>query len=274
MKIVYACGNLNSANIRLQHFLNHTDHDVKIAAYYNNHLKTIHWTLDAVENIRDKSIEEIIDRNYKNFNILFDDISNFCPDIFIIDFEPICAKISDLLEIPYVCCSGMHLLDGVQWSGKKKFFTKEKEILDTFTNAVEKFIYSPFGLLENSPDLLDGFSWILPYESNAKNIRPGLETINKNIIKNNASFNTGNSEDLLSDIKTGLKICVADSPYNPEEKLNAVFVDMLGLGMAIGQAEKDMSYAANKMNIFLNKDYSYKLLNNKYELLHERLKYV
>jgi len=276
MKILYAAGRLDDSNIRLGHFLRHTNHDVKVAAYYKNSdcLSRVHWMLDALEPLK-KNTQEVLEYiNYESpLNIapllmMIDDISEWNPDLFVIDYEPISAAIAQALDIPFISCSPAHLLDGVKWPKGKK--TKVKANMKAFDGAIEKLIYCPFGRLENAPELLEGFDWIQPYEYDSH--REGTEAIRRKIEDGGSSMSIGTSGSLSKIISGGKSICVLDSPEDIEGSLNGIFVDTLGLGVALGKAETNMSYASKKIDSFLSKDYSYKITDS-FKRLHERLEY-
>ena len=276
MKIFYSAGNLNDSNIRLSHFLHHIKHHVKIAAYYNNSncLNSIHWVLDSLHygDLDPEGIEKYtgtpIKLNITAFEMMLDDLSEYNPDLIITDYEPISAIIAKCLDIPFISCSPLHLLDGVYWDSKNrtKFLNQSAE-LKVFDSAIEKLIYSPFGMLENAPLLKESFDWIMPYSYDS--FRCGTETLSKRISERK-SFCIGTSGSLTKKILKQEQVCVANDPEDIEGSLNAVFVDSLGIGMSIGKAEKEPKYASLKIDKFLNTDYSYNLINT-YSYLHERI---
>jgi len=280
MKILYGAGNLNGSNVRLSHFLRYTSHDVRIAAFYNNHecLEIIHWTLDALSTSKGGQsfkIKEIIGvpikLDYEKFEMMVTDISEWNPDIVISDFEPICAHISGALEIPLISCSPLHLLDGVYWkSPKRHLFSNESQHLKAFERASQRLVYSPFGLLDNAPKLKPGFDWITPYPDHTVIHDRNLNSIQSLLKLNDSGFNVGDSGNIYHDMVHEKKMCVFDSPYESECAINGVFVDALGLGVSLGQAELNMSYAKSKLDKFLLKNFNYSL-NKEPEFLHKRI---
>lgn len=282
MKILYGAGNINGSNLRLSHFLRHTQHDVRCAAFFREHqyLETIHWTLDALTsapNTSAKEIQELTGIPFRvhidNFTKMLDDISDWNPDLIVTDYEFITAYISKVLDIPMISCSPLHLIDGVKWErGKKFLFSSVYEKLKLFSGAVERFIYSPFGYLNNAPELLEGFDWITPYEESSSLYKRDTEKISKLVSVNNCSFNTGNSQNLYHQLKKHKKICVSEDPSDLEARLNGIFVDTLGLGLSIGEAEKNHLYCMNQLDILFEKDFKY-CINDNEEFLHERLDY-
>lgn len=280
MKILYGAGNINGSNLRLSHFLRHTHHNVRCGAFFKEHkyLNTIHWNLDALNtssNRTAKEVQEITGIPFKvnpsTFYMMLDDISNWNPELVITDYEFITAYIAKILDIPMISCSPLHLIDGVQWKrGKKKLFTSEYSRLESFKHSVEKLIYSPFGLLENAPELNDGFEWITPYPIQEFLYPRETFNIKKTTELNDCSFNTGNSQNLYYDLMQGKKLCIADSQSNIEDRLNGIFVDSLGLGVSIGEGEKNHLYCMNKLQSLFNSNFEYNIVNEK-EFLHERL---
>ena len=60
MKILFGAGNNLGSNIMVSRFIENTDHDIRVAAYYRNHepLKSINWCLDALYDTK------VGDKNY------------------------------------------------------------------------------------------------------------------------------------------------------------------------------------------------------------------
>lgn len=278
MKILYAAGELNDSNIRLSHFLHEvsSEHEIKVCCYSKNseYLNTVHWNLDALKYgklDREKSLEYIgepLSLNPKALEMFLDDVSKYNPEVFIIDYEPISALIANTLDIPFISCSPVHLINGIKWKTRNKNTAKIPKDLKYFDSAIEKLIYAPFGVLENAPELNDGFDWITPYQYDS--YREGLENIVNKIHNSNKFVCTGTSGSVSKGILERKQICVLNEPDNLECTVNGIFVDSLGLGVCLGKAEENMEYAALKVDEFINKTYSY-TINKNYEYLHERI---
>lgn len=159
MKIIYAIEDRVGAAIQLQQFVNNTLHEVKIAAYPSAliYINVIDWNLFATH------------KNNIMLLKLQHDIENYYPDLVIVDGDSIVANIASHLEIPIIYCSPLHLLDGIVWKKNQRSYVahleKIRQRLKKMPEGVCKFIYSPFGDLENAPELHDGFEWIQPYHN-------------------------------------------------------------------------------------------------------------
>ncbi len=268
MRILYGAGNLDGSNVRLSHFLRCTEHEVMVAGFYKNSdcLTRVHWLLD--------SFKSKLKLDQKRLTLMIDDVINWEPDLVITDYEPICAHVAKVLEIPLISCSPMHLLDGAVWEeNKRTLFYNEITLMGAFEHAQERLVWSPFGLLDNPPQLLPGFQWLTPYpDPNVVHTR-NLKSIELLLKSKGKGFNTGDSGNICQDMLDNKDICVFNSPFEPECFMNGIFVESLGLGMYLGQAEEDMKYAAASIDKFLSKNFTYSL-NKTPEFLHERLNNV
>src|SRR5690606_6377618 len=138
-------------------------------------------------------------------------------------------------------------------------------------HAVERLIWSPFGLLDTAPQLMPGFEWITPYPDSIILHDRNLEAIEKRLNNEGRGFSIGDSGNICYDILQEKAMCILDSPHELECRINGIFVDSLKLGMSIGQAELNMEYAISKLNNFLSTHFNYSI-NKTPEFLHERFK--
>lgn len=193
MKILYGAGNRIGANFQLVRFLNHTNHQIKIAAHIKSSesLPHVDWTLDALYNkLTPKQTSDVNQLfghsgvpniNLGQAEILLSEIDDFSPDLVISDAEPIVAHAAQSLSIPLWYCSPLHLLDGVEWSRGQLRYTSllsaTRKFLETLPQAAKTFVYSPLGDLKNRPPLKSGYEWIGPYRFK----KLPTELVNKNV---------------------------------------------------------------------------------------------
>ncbi len=182
MRILVAVGNNDDARIFLTHFLQamgETKYLIRIAAYQKSSPPGINvsWTLDALLNPR--SPESLQDENNDNFNILYQQIKKFSPDLVISDLEFFCSRIANLLNIPLWQCSSSLIHLALTKKEKKwlnvysysaaLYVKNTNNILD---NSDRKFIYSHLGDFEVPPELIPGFEFVRPYHRIGKISRP------------------------------------------------------------------------------------------------------
>lgn len=267
MKIIYSAGNLIGANLRLSEFLKHCNHEVKIAAYYKNHycLDYIHWCLDALYLKNAPKNEDlgfhIPHTDNKKLSIIIDYIVDWNPDLIIVDYEPILATVSKVLNIPLLSCSPMHLLDGLDWNGikNKTIFTKAKQNLKYFDHAFSKFIYSPFYLLNNCMQISNEYQFIKPYNKFVK-------------IKNNFNLNAHISNGETNCVFNGLLNKDRLFIYNPnddESKLNGFLINNFGCGINVGRINNNQNYLHREIERFNNMKINYSTNNLNCKYLHE-----
>lgn len=263
MKILYAIEDRCGAAIQLKQFIDNTSHQIRIAAYpsASTYVNPIDWNLYAIRNDATALSE------------LNKDVKNYYPDLVIVDGESIISKIASYLEIPIVYCSPLHLLDGIVWKkGQRQYSAHLEQVrqrLKKFPQGVCKFIYSPFGDLDNSPELRDGFEWIQPYHKTVPkhtnsillstiedNIRDSkFQTILQKLMYSvifDKCFNNSYIENLAQSLyifTEGHTQYISDALYNnrypiivpntkdPETLLNAIWCCNLTVGVDVGQAE-------------------------------------
>ena len=126
MKILYGAGNTSGANLQLSRFLQHSSHEVKIAAYVRNHryLDYINWSLDALQinnGYQQKKVNELFGHtgvppiSYYEASEMLDDLAEWNPDLVISDAELITAHIAETFEVPLWICSPLCLATGTEW---------------------------------------------------------------------------------------------------------------------------------------------------------------
>lgn len=204
MKILYAASNNENAKIQLSRFLKATQdstNQIKIAAYkVSSPTNTnIDWTLDALLNIYRP---ELLTLNNDNFNIYFDQIKSFNPDLIISDLEYFTSIVANDLNIPIWQCSSSAINYALRRKDKYglglfKFHAHSvsretihtQRIINILDNSQRNFVYSHYGDMDLSPVLESSFSWVRPYHKVTKEHVPcqhyltaALVNLNKRII--------------------------------------------------------------------------------------------
>src|SRR3990167_6151836 len=263
MRIVYSAGNRLGAAHQVFGFLEHTSHDVRIAAFRRSGrlLHFTDWTLDAIKS----------DNNIERLQI---DIQKYDPDLVVIDGEPVVATIARSLSIPIVYCSPLHILDGVPWErGQLAYSAQVEELRKTLTDlpiGVTRFVYSPFGDIDGMPSLRDGFEWVRPYHFSVDRT-PQVESILfvieddsrfENLTKTTLGlrlnleysreldfsyienlklaewvFTTGETRHIADAIYSNKQICIFPNIKDPETIMNAILCSQFGVGFDAGQVE-------------------------------------
>lgn len=203
LKILYAAGNNSNAAIQLSRFLRAVEDDpyiIKIAAYKNsfpiNH--SVDWTLDCLLNIFQPDVFSTSKND--NFEIYFQQIKYFKPDLIISDMEYFTSYIANILNIPIWQCSSSLInfsLKNKYNLGLHKKYThlinnnriKNQGYINIIDNSNDNFVYSHLGDTIHPPDLKNNYHWIRPYHSIGKisipcrhNVVSVLLKENKNII--------------------------------------------------------------------------------------------
>ncbi len=203
LKILYAAANNENSKIQLLRFIKAIEgkpYIVKVAAYKKSSPNiNIDWTLDC---LLDVFKPEYIYNNNDNFQIYFEQIKYFNPDLIISDLEYFTSYAANVLGITLWQCSSSALNHAFTKKqkynmglNKKYSYVLNKNIFIAnrnnyiLENSNCKFIYSHFGDLDNPPDINEGYEWIRPYHNIGKksllckhNIVAGLSKANKKII--------------------------------------------------------------------------------------------
>ena len=107
LKVLYAAGNSKNSLIQCSRFLkamNGTGHTIKVASYRRSSPKNLNidWTLDSLLNIFKP---DTISLDNENFNIYFEQIKHYAPDLIICDTEYFTSYIANVLNITLWQCS-------------------------------------------------------------------------------------------------------------------------------------------------------------------------
>lgn len=205
IKILYAANNTLNSFMQLSRFLEAVKdkpYKIKIAAYRKSSPSniSIDWTLDCLLNIlKPKSFST----ENNNFNIYYNQIKYYAPDLIISDMEYFTSYIANTLNIPLWQCSSLLFNDALEEKekydiglykkysfilNKNNWFNTSKQ-LNIIDNSDYNFVYSHFGDLDNAPKLKNNFEWIRPYHEQGRdfitckhNIVGTTLSNNKNII--------------------------------------------------------------------------------------------
>ena len=177
-KILYAATNRLGASYQFRRCLSKLSkniYDIKTAGYrrMNEHLD---WTLDALLDIKNPSYISI---NNDNFDILFEQIKSFNPNLIISDLEPYTSYAGQLLNIPVWQVSPLLLyqcdLKASNIKSKNVFnkyqvlyndnFLTDQLIKNIIINSEKKFVYSYLADTDWSITLPTNFEWMRPYHT-------------------------------------------------------------------------------------------------------------
>jgi hypothetical protein len=179
LKILYAAGNTINSRIQLARFYKEMQNVpciLKIAAYKKSSPKNIpiDWTLDCLQNLF-KISKPSLDND--NFNIYYDQVKAYSPDLIISDIEYYTSHIAYSLNINIWQCSSYLISQGLEHAyknntginSKYSFIFKDRpNISHILYNSDINFVYSHFGDIKSPPKLKNKFEWIRPYSAVGK----------------------------------------------------------------------------------------------------------
>jgi uncharacterized protein (TIGR00661 family) len=158
---------------------------IKVAAFKQSSSKGMHidWTLDALLDI---SEPDVISTKTNTFNIYFDQVSYYKPDLVISDLEYFTSYIATNLNIPLWQCSSSLLNFAIERKEKYNaglfsryaYLLKRDNALRTgrtlniIENSEYNFIYSHLGDTSNPPVIQGQYKWIRPYHTVGKISKP------------------------------------------------------------------------------------------------------
>lgn len=209
MKILYAAGNNTSARIQLSRFLTAMEdkpYTVKIAAYKKSSPKdiSIDWTLDCLLNIFKP---DNISTDNENFEIYYEQVKEYSPDLIISDLEYFTSHIANVLNTAIWQCSSTLVNHGLTRKTKYDLgvfknhaYTFNRNLLqiqrttNILENANQKLIYAHYGDMKEAPPINSQYEWIRPYhqigkisipcQHNLVGITPASNKALINILKN------------------------------------------------------------------------------------------
>lgn len=228
LKILYAAENKSNSFIQLNRFLQNIDKSkyiIKIAAYKNNYQFNIDWTLNCLHNYYDKN-KQYLECEY--FQIYFDQIKSFNPDLIISDLEFFTSYIGNYLNIPLWQYSSSILVYGTEIIEKLNtqvysnysYITNRnndhyRKYFNIINNSNLNLICSHFGDMNNPVKLKDNFEWIRPYHFIGQKSIP----CQHNIIATSSNKKIINNLNKLSD-------CVVFSNFIDEKYHNIIVKDI------------------------------------------------
>ena len=183
MKILYAANNNSSSLMQLSRFIDAVrdkPYNIKIAAYKKSSPKNLNidWTLDCLLNIFK---QDHISIENENFELYYEQIKNFAPDLIISDLEYFTSYIANVLNIDIWQCSASLFNYALTRRAKYNLgifknhaytFNRQEMHVQRITNIIEnsnkKLIYAHYGDIDNPPEIKEGFEWIRPYHQIGK----------------------------------------------------------------------------------------------------------
>jgi uncharacterized protein (TIGR00661 family) len=233
-KLLYAVDNSFNARLQLERFMEVAQHlpiTIKIAAYQKSSPKNINinWTLDCLTNIFHPKLLSFKDGGNDNFQIYYQQIKYYQPDLIISDMEYFTSYIATVLNIPLWQCSSRLITFGSdrQWGfglfKKYGYFLHRnsaeatQQQINIIDNSNQKFIYSHLGDTNKPPILKNGFEWIRPYHCLGKLSPPCRHHLTAATIDNNKK---------IYQILQRQKDCVAFSEFPYESYQNIILKDI------------------------------------------------
>ncbi len=200
LKILYAAGNNLNAKIQLSRFLTAIKgkpYIVKVAAYKKSSPNiNVDWTLDCLLNMFKP---EQLSFTNDNFQIYFDQVKYFAPDLVISDLEYFTSYIAQELDITTWQCSSSLLNFAVENQEKynlglfkrysflmgKNNSLRTQQQINIIDNSNCNFVYSHLADIEQPPKLKSSFEWIRPYHTVGKDSVPCQHNIVAGTLQNN-----------------------------------------------------------------------------------------
>jgi uncharacterized protein (TIGR00661 family) len=199
LKILYAANNNENSKIALSRFLLHLpkkNYQIKIAAYKKSSPNiSIDWTLDCLLNI---FRPEHISLDNENFNVYFEWIKNYNPDLIISDLEYFTSYIANVLDITLWQCSSSLINFALSHEHKYNLglFKQysylynraplyNQRITNIIDNSNYNFVCSHLGDTTDAPILKQGFEWLRPYYIIGKDYVPCCHNIVAGVIGSN-----------------------------------------------------------------------------------------
>lgn len=231
IKILYAASNNLNAKIQLERFIkavSGSSYTIKIAAYKQSSPNiNIDWTLDCLLDIFNVNNTNL---NNDNFQIYFDQIKSFNPDLIISDLEYFTSYAANILNINLWQCSSSII--NFAFTKKQKYnmgifknysyiLNKNPEYTQRIVNIIDNsnynFIYSHFGDIDESPQIQEKFEWVRPYHKTGK--------VSLNCRHNIVATALKNNKQILSKIKNYNDI-VLFSNFIDEQYKNIILKDI------------------------------------------------
>lgn len=229
LKILYAANNNINSKIQLIRFLQSIKdkpYQLKIAAYkISTDDLNIDWTIDCLLNIYKPAL---LSTESENFQIYFEQIKSFAPDLIISDLEYFTSYVGHLLDIPVWQCSS--ILINFALANKyniglfknysyilNRDFAHNQRMINIIDNSTLNLVYSHFGDVAAPPELKENFSWITPYYSIGKISPPCRHRI--------AAGSFDNSKKIISVMKTQPDcVLFSEHPYENYGKVKMKYL--------------------------------------------------
>lgn len=199
LKILYAAANNENAKIQCARFIKAMEGKpfvVKVAAYKKSSPKNtnIDWTLDALLNIFKP---EVLSTESDAFNIYYDQVKYYNPDLVISDLEHFTSQVANLLDATLWQCSSSLLNFAIEQKYNVGLFSKYSYLMNknnaartqrqinVLANSNYNFVYSHLGDTAAPPALKEGYDWIRPYHTIGKDSVPCHHNVMAGTLKNN-----------------------------------------------------------------------------------------
>jgi len=226
LKILYSAANNENAKIQLARFMQVMEGRpfvIKVAAYKKSSPKgmNINWTLDALLDIMRP---ETISTESDVFNIYYEQIKYYDPDLVISDLEYFTSHIANLLNITLWQCSSSLLNWGIEEKYNVGLFTKYSYLMNKnnalrtqrqvniLDNSNYNFVYSHFGDTASPPSLKNNYDWIRPYHTVGKESVPCRHNV--------MAASPGNNRKILALLKKyGDSVVFTEHPYEQQSGL-------------------------------------------------------
>lgn len=200
MKILYAAGDREGAEIQLTRFLNATskkNYNIKIAAYHKSNFDlSVDWNLESLKDIYSPS--NLI-FNSEKLKTYYEQVRYFDPDLIISDLEIYTSYIATILNkkiwqvspniIHYATPHKEKIAIGLYKLYPHLFHQSAlfERIKNIIFNADRKMVYSHFGDT-NVFNLVNEFEWVRPYHVSGKRSLPCEHNVTACTFHNNKKF--------------------------------------------------------------------------------------
>lgn len=199
MNILYAAQNCINSKVQLSRFLQNVNpkHTIKIAAFKKSTPSNVQvdWTLDALVNI---FYPKKLNFENENFEIYYNQVKNFSPDLIISDLEFFTSEIAIALNIPLWQVSSSLINHALtrEYKNNLGVYKRYSALLyrDSYhnqklnniqQNSNLNLIYSHFGDCSNPPSIKSNYEWVRPYYKLGKPSLPCKHNIMGASLKSN-----------------------------------------------------------------------------------------
>ena len=259
MRILFGAGNFIGSNLMLSRFLQHTQDDVRVAAYYRNsrYLQSIDWCLDALSvrgeknYFKDKCGTSGPPVDHSLADMIINDLMEWGPELVISDCEFFTAMVAKVLEVPLWYCSPMLQITGIEHERKElntKIMDTTKLYLESLPQGDVYLVYSPLCDIAARPLLKRGFEWVRPYSIVPNEFTTeDIDISNlQRLIPDNSLVTTGETSFVSDCLYTGKPMFISPNPLEIEQVINAQLMQWYGVAVNIGRS-MNMSFVKRQV---------------------------